>query len=177
MKTQEEINKFFKVNSVKSIEDLFYIKEELVIYPLLTLPENITINSSGITIDEFTSWFGSKRFAFDIKDFPKTYKDCCDVLGLDEDEIEIGLIGVSSTEPDYESFIKLIRCRNAYWKIVGFAPASLRYNHYLTRSVGVLVSKEGIEGDTHILEFPTHEVIETFCTNFGPLIKKCERFL
>lgn len=47
--------------------------------------------------------------------YPKTYEEC-----YDEDNIELHFIYVDKNERDlYESFIKLIRCRNAYWKIAG----------------------------------------------------------
>ena len=50
--------------------------------------------------------------------YPTTYEECCKVLGVAF--VYTDIMGVTNKEYDlYLSFIELIRCRDAYWKIAG----------------------------------------------------------
>ena len=49
--------------------------------------------------------------------YPKTYEECCKVLGVSEQFIFTNLTDKEANL--YGAFICLIRCRDAYWKIAG----------------------------------------------------------
>ena len=54
--------------------------------------------------------------------YPKSYEECCDVLELDDDEryINVNITNIETLEnKKFEDFIRLIRCRDAYWKLAG----------------------------------------------------------
>lgn len=66
----------------------------------------------GPTVEEFMDFCDKVNKK---PEYPKTYEEC-----YDENNTELHFIYVDMAERDlYESFIQLIRCRNAYWKIYG----------------------------------------------------------
>jgi hypothetical protein len=157
----------------------------------------------AITIDDFKAntkeWLIDKLHGMIISDaiktisnihdelhkpqYPKTYEECCKVLGYEPDEDEINCYEGQLIEP----FVKLLTCRNAYWKIAGeqmglgnpWKPDWENYNEYkyclyITEND---VNKGIFYNDNHILVFPTEEMRDVFYENFKDLIEKCKEFL
>ena len=67
---------------------------------------------------------GDKTFIVKKKpQYPKTYKECCEVLGIPKNSKHYIDIDVPLVPSDYNrlvsAFTKLLICRDAYWKIAG----------------------------------------------------------
>ena len=116
--------------------------------------------------------------------YPTTYEECCDKtnfkggfkeLLLSDDEYSL-----------YISFIKLKRCRDAYWKIVGEEiglgkpwepnwttfegmPAIFRFRYNIVCDY--------VKHQHCLLVFPTKEIRNTFYENFKDLIEQCKELL
>ena len=115
------------------------------------------------------------------KMYPKTYEECCKVLGVSEQFIFTNL---THKEADlYRTFICLIRCRDAYWKIAGeemglgkpWEP-TMETVYCISRNDNVIkCSYRG--GKSNILEFPTLEMRDAFYENFKSDIKICKELL
>ena len=89
-----------------------------------------------------------------------------------------------------ESFIKLLICRDAYWKIAGeqmgldkpWEPKFGKYIHYsinfyLYQDSFVLHKEEYSSSDNRILVFPFEEMRDAFYENFKDLIEQCKELL
>ena len=133
------------------------------------------------------------------KEYPKTYKECCDVLSISPYynlryftyEHFINEFATSnelcSLESKLNRFGKLIICRDAYWKIAGeemgldepWEPdwkdfEQLKYCIWV--DVGDIILNEGYRCQ-HILTFPTAEMRDAFYENFKDLIEQCKELL
>ena len=117
--------------------------------------------------------------------YPTTYEEC-----YDEGNTELHFIYVDKDERDlYESFIQLIRCRNAYWKIAGEVMGldepwkhnylkdanTIRYAIYNTGDE--IVKLDGKLYRNYILCFPTEEMRDAFYENFKKEIEQCKELL
>ena len=119
--------------------------------------------------------------------YPKTYEECCDILQL-EHIFELKDLTMDE-EKLIDSFIRLKRCRDAYWKLAGdelglgkpwepdFTDDSQeRYGIYTARNNITLEFYGG--GDVNlILTFPTEEMRDAFYENFKDLIEQCKELL
>ena len=134
---------------------------------------------------EITEVSKDKVFIKPIKSkYPTTYEECCDKTNfkggfkemlLSDDEYSL-----------YISFIKLKRCRNAYWKIAGEQmglgkPWEPDWND-LNRKYFISLTCDGISlyddfRNPQILVFPTAEMRDAFYENFKDLIEKCKELL
>jgi hypothetical protein len=119
-------------------------------------------------------------------EYPKTYEECCDFLGP-ENYKSLTLINVTNEEDSlYTNFIKLIRCRNAYWKLYGeriglgkswepdYKDGCIKYT--------ITAAENEIYTDVsyifnYVLIFPTEEMRNAFYGNFKDLIEKCKELL
>lgn len=115
--------------------------------------------------------------------YPKTYKECCDVLGLNT---------MDNDACGYEAdliirFQELFIARNAYWKIYGEEtglgkPWEPDWNndysekHCIIVDAGV-ISKCTFRTTQFILAFPTKEIRDMFLKNFKDLIENCKELL
>lgn len=123
--------------------------------------------------------------------YPKTYKECCDVLNLSWNKcfaiFDIDHNGLTDEENNlYESLIKLKRCRDAYWKIAGEEmdlgkPWVPDWTNETTK-YGIQVYQNTIIKDNFIrtncaFVFPTPEIQDTFYENFKDLINECKELL
>ena len=112
--------------------------------------------------------------------YPTTYEECCKVLGIAS--VYTDIMGVTNKEYDlYLSFIKLIRCRDAYWKIAGeemglgkpwepnWNESSLKYT--ITVIADKLVKHFALT-QNFIFAFPTEEMRDAFYENFKDLIEQ-----
>lgn len=117
--------------------------------------------------------------------YPTTYEEC-----YDEDNTELHFIYVDKDERDlYESFIQLIRCRNAYWKIAGEQmglgkPWKPNWNdqdwsdmYYIAFDGKDILVENGYPCCNIILIFPTEEMRDAFYENFKDLIESCKELL
>lgn len=123
--------------------------------------------------------------------YPTTYRECCVILKLSWDE-SFGFIhyNESLTKDEnnlVETFIKLKRCRDVYWKIAGeemgldkpwkpdWKDSSQQkytifyYQDEITSSKGPNVNR--------FLSFPTEEMRDAFLENFENLIEECKELL
>jgi hypothetical protein len=127
---------------------------------------------------EFVLKDGKTYFVKKKPHYPKTYKECCDVLGLntmdnDAQGYEAGLI---------IRFQELLIARDAYWKIAGdWKPnwgTSISDDRYYISFDGVTISKDIDFPCCHIiLVFPTAEMRDAFYENFKELIEQCKELL
>jgi hypothetical protein len=114
--------------------------------------------------------------------YPTTYGECCDILGYDPSEDEIncykgGLI---------ESFVRLLICRNAYWKIAGEQmgldkPWEPDWESYKDNFCIITYKNKPIRYEiqyrNRILAFPTEEMRDEFYKNYKDLIESCKELL
>ena len=147
-------------------------------------------------LDEIEIVLGDK-FELKIKDgkyyavrkqYPKTYEECCDVLGIGsyfEPEIR------NATTEECHIFMKLMRlkrCRDAYWKIAGkemglgkpWEPDWKKHDKKYIISVfedAVIYFENETYNRNAILAFPTEEIRDAFYENFKDLIKQCKELL
>ena len=118
--------------------------------------------------------------------YPKTYKECCDVLGLSTmDNDAKGYKGDLIIR-----FQELLIARDAYWKIAGEQMGLGKswepdYNKNPDIDLYVIITiYNRVEKATYgygfqqcILTFPTEEMRDAFFENFKDLIKECMRLL
>jgi hypothetical protein len=120
---------------------------------------------------------GSKWFVIKKKpEFPKTYEECCRVLGITDRENgycghKWELLG---------AFQELLICRDAYWKFAGdWKPDWTDESNlkYIITFREYNVKLGGIWFENFILAFPTEEIRDKFYENFKDLIEKCKELL
>lgn len=131
--------------------------------------------------------------------YPKTYKECCKVLGIDSDNylsirnlyLDDGNEETTNYEDDllgeFDYLWKLTICRKAYWKIAGeqmglgkpWKPGWLDTNtqKYCIYYVGDEIKKQPMLEVHHFLAFPTKEMSDEFHENFKDLIEQCKELL
>ena len=137
--------------------------------------------------------------------YPKTYKECCEVLmgKTDFQDFELVLtklsinqaqsgINIFSPVPPHitliNNFYKLLICRDAYWLLAGkqmglgesWKPDYTEgvVNTYYT--IHLFNNKLFLAGTSHrnaILSFPTEEIRNIFFENFKDLIELCKELL
>ena len=141
---------------------------------------------------EYVIESGKIIFTKKIKEYPKTYEECCKILGIENsaylttdeegywNDYELGLNYL------IEHFRKLIICRDAYWKIAGEEmglgkPWKPTDSDYITGRYCIFVHRGNIICDTPaqdcILTFPTEEMRDAFYENFKELINECKELL
>ena len=114
--------------------------------------------------------------------YPKTYDECCEVLGILEDR-GFGFINLSECENTLMShFIQLKRCRDAYWKIAGDEmglgkPWEPDWDNSSTPREFTKINKGRLIHLSRVLVFPTAEMRDTFYENFKDLINECKELL
>ena len=136
----------------------------------ITAPENYLIGKvtkvdNGVLVE-----FVKKQ-----PQYPKTYEECCKVMGIDSDNflsirnlyLDDGEEVTTNYEQDFldvlESLRQLKICRDAYWKIAG-------------EQMGLGMPWEPMFSNP-FLNFPTDEIRDAFYENFKDLIEDCKMFL
>jgi hypothetical protein len=127
-----------------------------------------------------TTWEG---FVPPFKDgYPKTYKECCDILGLDT---------MANDAQGYKSDLiiglqELIICRDAYWKGFIGGPWCPDYEidedgtgtvKFCIRNLGGEIKKIETTISNTILAFPTEEMRDAFYYNFKDSIERSKELL
>lgn len=114
--------------------------------------------------------------------YPKTYMECCKMLGISRDDVEIDL--PHPYQQKMFNLFKLHICRDAYWKVYGeqmglgnpWEPdwTNTNSNKYCIYYVGDEIKKQPMLEVHHFLAFPTTEMCNEFYVNFKDLIEQCE---
>ena len=123
------------------------------------------------------------------KEYPKTYEECCKVIGINRHDVEIDL-----PQPYQQKMFNLFKlhiCRDAYWKIAGEEmglgkPWEPNYDSGVNK-YGIICMNGVIQKSTpttnwerhlnKVLDFPTEEMRDAFYENFKELIEQCKELL
>ena len=113
--------------------------------------------------------------------YPKTYKECCDVLGIGTMDND----AQGYKADDIIRFQELLIARDAYWKIAGeemglSEPWEPNFGENFIYAIGAsygTIQKIMVSGGRGILLFPTEEMCDAFFKNFKDLIEKCKEML
>lgn len=115
------------------------------------------------------------------KVLPKTYEECCEVIGISRHDVEIDL--PQPYQQNMFNLFKLLICRDAYWKLADDWSFKIGGNsqevvHGITIWETDIVKDfyYGLKGNL-ILVFPTEEMRDTFYENFKDLIDECKELL
>lgn len=120
--------------------------------------------------------------------YPKTYEDCCDILGVDT---QFCMKYLPHNTFSYKDKIiynlqELLICRDTYWKIAGkqmgldkpWEPDwSSGLNKCCLLNCENRIIKSTLASANAILAFPTKEMRDTFYENFKDLIEQCKELL
>ena len=118
-------------------------------------------------------------------EYPKTYEECENILGLEDSIIE-GCLGY-----EYKllnAFQKLLMCRDAYWTLYGeemglekpWEPDWLDddvIKYIISHDGKRFGTRGGLNYINYILAFPTEEMRDYFYENFKELIEICKELL
>lgn len=119
-------------------------------------------------------------------EYPKTYEECCKVLGYDDRETYC-VCHTGANERLFESLYRLKVCRDTYWKIAGEQmgldkPWEPDWNDEI--ETYYTISYDGVNikcyNNTDVyskLAFPTKEMRDAFKENFDNDIEFCKEFL
>ncbi len=119
------------------------------------------------------------------KEYPKTYCECKDILGLcDIDDTERGYYKTDLID----KLQMLLICRDAYWKIageeMGLGKPWVPDNDYNSPPKYIIscyiddIIEEKYRGQyNRLLSFPTEEMRDAFYENFKDLIEHCKELL
>ena len=119
--------------------------------------------------------------------YPKTYEECCKVLGYDDRETYC-ICHTGANERLFESLYRLKVCRDAYWKIAGEEMGLKRHwkpdwldddvvKHIISHDGKTYGTRGGRNYINYILAFPTEEMRDMFYKNFKKEIEECKEFL
>ena len=118
------------------------------------------------------------------KRYPKTYEECCNVLGYNQVMPKDHILGYMGSL--LSNFQQLLICRDAYWKIAGEEmglgkPWKYDCNsEYFTPAIiykSDFIQKVEIHHRNAILTFPTEEMRDAFYESFKELIESCKKLL
>ena len=117
--------------------------------------------------------------------YPKSYEECCDILQL-EHIFELKDLTMDE-EKLMDSFIRLKRCRDVYWKIAGeqmglgkpWQPdwENKENTKYCITTINRQIKTITTDVFNYFLAFPTPEMKDAFLENFKKLIEKCKELL
>lgn len=134
---------------------------------------------------EGDKWFAIKK----KKEYPKTYKECCEILGFDEFLYSNTPVNFWYKWKLFHTLNTLIICRDAYWKIAGDEmglgkPWKPDYKNpdidlYVIINIynQVEKAKYGYSFQQCVFTFPTPEMRDAFKENFDPDIEFCKELL
>lgn len=129
------------------------------------------------------------------KEYPKTYDECCEILGVDPNNFLVitncyeGEVETTDYERSlsskFASLWGLLVCRDAYWKIAGeemglekpWGTDDCKIVYGICREGGKIFKRDDYFGATHTFEFPIREMRDTFYENFKELIEICKELL
>ena len=140
---------------------------------------------------EFVLKDGKTYFVKKKPKYPKTYEECCKVLGINElpymaytwnrnEDVEVILQEHQiSTILNLDRFRKLLVCRDAYWKLERDWKPDWLYDDtkYILHINSLDICKDMSKHSNYILAFPTEEMRDAFYKNFKELIEECKELL
>lgn len=97
--------------------------------------------------------------------YPKTYRECAEIVEFNIQE-EPTIFGYK--EELLDRFQKLLICRDAYWKLIGWNPKIKGEKFYMNSLPSFL---------RDLLPMPTEEMRYAFHENFKDLIEQCKELL
>ena len=113
------------------------------------------------------------------KALPKTYEECCEVIGISRHDVEIDL--PQPYQQNMFNLFKLLIFRDAYWKLADeWEPVhqSDKDNTFYTiHRFNNEIIKNKTSHRHSLLEFPNEEMRDTFYENFKDLINECKELL
>ncbi len=119
------------------------------------------------------------------KEYPKTYEECCKVIGISRHDVEIDL--PQPYQQKMFNLFKLLICRDAYWQIAGeemrldipWEPdwTNQESPKYCITSVEEQVKTAKRYIIHTILSFPTEGMRDEFYENFKIDIERCKELL
>lgn len=109
-------------------------------------------------------------------ELPKSYTECCEVLELGKKTTFV--VAVKEKEA-VSNYIKLRRCRNAYWKLANdWKPDWIaKMDKYTITTWKGRISLDTGTHHNQFLVFPTKKMRDEFYSNFKSLIEECKEFL
>lgn len=129
------------------------------------------------------------------KEYPKTYGECCEILGVDSDNF-LTITNYYDGEvetTDYErgllskfaSLWRLRICRDAYWKIAGeemglgkpWENNDCEVVYSICIDGDKIFKRDDYFGASYTFEFPIREMRDAFYENFKELIENCKELL
>jgi hypothetical protein len=149
---------------------------------------------SGAIIDRFIclegyDFYDDKGNIIDTKEiimkkkkpkYPKTYKECCEVLLLNSERATWGIEGLEYKRHLIVCFQRLLICRDSYWKIVGDWKPDWEDGNTTKYTISCVKNKIELRKAheyTFTLAFPTEEMRDAFYENFKKLIEECKELL
>lgn len=115
------------------------------------------------------------------KEFPKTYEECCEVIGISRHDVEIDL--PYPYQQNMFNLFKLLICRDAYWRLADDWSFNIGGNSQET-VYAITIYGTGILRDFYhalncnrILVFPTEDMRDVFYEKFRDLINECKELL
>lgn len=114
--------------------------------------------------------------------YPKTYEECCAILGYDVGRVISFDTQTCKTDTLFENFYELYICREAYWKIAGKQlgldkPWKPDWDNLSTTHEFIKIYKGCFIYSSRVLVFPTEEMRDVFYDNFKNLIEQCKELL
>ena len=140
-------------------------------------------NGYELQEDGYFSWVKKKN------KYPKTYEECCKVLGVSEFEYNHTGTKMWYRHKLMATLDNLMLCRDAYWKIAGeemglgkpWEPEYVNMGekvYSIIRSCGVIKKNPICDfSKCYIFEFPTKEMRDAFYENFDPDLEICKELL
>ena len=139
-------------------------------------------NGYELQEDGYFSWVKKKN------KYPKTYEECCKVLGVSEFEYNHTGTKMWYRHKLMATLDNLMLCRDAYWKIAGEEMGLKRHwkpdwldddvvKHIISHDGKTYGTRGGRNYINYILAFPTEEMRDLFYKNFNKEIEECKEFL
>ena len=180
--TREMIEEFTEEENEKKLSDESWRYKN--IFDSSQYPQSFELPEGYIFKDENGNVINATKIVLEKKkkEYPKTYEECCKVLGIDT-------LGHSADGYKWEilsTFQNLLICRDAYWKIAGeemglgkpwepdWSGNNAKYSIYTIKGV---LTKATSCYDGAIFTFPTEEMRDAFYENFKNEIESCKELL
>ena len=175
----------------KEKEETMEKNEHLILDCILTDKGHELVPYEGYEIKQE----GDKYYLVKKKpQYPKTYHECCEVLGMQSNlylslssqdidgEVEENSYGYKMVY-QMNCLYELLVCRDAYWKMAGdwsFENGSVSRDVVYAITVhgsGIMKNFYYALNCNNILVFPTEEMRDSFYNNFYDLINKCKELI
>lgn len=113
-------------------------------------------------------------------DLPKTFAECCAIMGTDPDLYENGESVCGFKCDELIELQKLLICRSAYWKVLKNWAPDFKNDRVIKYAINVYQNQlfcDETFAENNILIFPTRESRDTFYNNFLSMIEFCKELL